>query len=282
MIPKAIPEHFLVGWQSRHQTEFKLSAKKQRSDTMTSIRSLRQTSSLREVFSLQNCLIYMWFLLMDIRITSFSSQYQIWMRWVSDDDSDVISQYTDILNIVNLCGIITGPLLGFLLVDLPRRIVLKRRDDVFLASFISTTFGMYVVTLAACALSFLASIRQPIEIHWLTIFCDFVVRAMLYVVRNVMLIILNKDEYFGRVMGVANAVAIVTGFLMPPFTDLVLGPFGGNFTIFELIFGAINVTQLLVPVYFTFQIKSYYQRNYQWESAFERMPSRKDTLDLKK
>jgi len=159
-----------------------------------------------------------------------------------------------------LSGLVTGPILGFLLVDLSRRVMMKRYNDPFYASFFATNIAMFVVTAASCGLSFLAAIKEPIEIHWLTIFCDFIVRAMLYVVRNVMLIILNRDDFFGRVMGVANAVAIVTGFLMPSFLELVKGPFGGDYAIFELIFGGINVAMLAIPVFFFFQVRSYKER----------------------
>merc|ERR1712071_701465 len=102
------------------------------------------------------------------------------MRWVTDNNEDQISQYTDILNIVNLSGLVTGPILGFLLVDPSRRVMMKRYNDPFYASFFATNIAMFVVTAASCGLSFLAAIKEPIEIHWLTIFCDFIVRAMLY------------------------------------------------------------------------------------------------------
>ena len=75
-------------------------------------------------------------------------------------------------------------------------------------------------------------------------------RALLYVVRNVLLIILNRDKVFGRVMGVANGVAVVTGFLMSPFLRLVQDSFDGNFVPFELIFLGVGCVVLLVPGHF--------------------------------
>lgn len=268
MIPKNVPDHYEIGWKSRKQTEFKLNQKRERSNTIESIKSgaksMKSINALKMIFSVPNCLIYVWFLFMDIRLTSFSSQYQTWLRWVvvgvdgniTAEAENTISQWTDTLNIVNLSGVVTGPLLGLLLVDLPRRLVLKRRNDVKFATLTATTFSMIIVTLCSIGLSFLACVQSPIEIHWLTIIFDFIIRAMLYVVRNMMLIILNPDEFFGRVMGIANAVAIVTGFLMPPFSELIRGPFGGNFVIFEVIFGVIMTVLLAVPGYFVWYLKS--------------------------
>ena len=98
-------------------------------------------------------------------------------------------------------------------------------------------------------------------IHVLTILCDFFIRALLYVVRNVLLIILNRDKVFGRVMSVANGVAIATGFLMSPFTKLIQGSLNNNFVPFELTFLGIGVVMLIVPIHFVRRCFEYYREN---------------------
>lgn len=213
------------------------------------------TSIFWEIFSLDNSLIYIWFLFMDIRITAFTSQFQVWIMWVSEvypeeDRDNLVSFYTDMTNIINLCGIILGPLLGFLCVDLIKRILNKKYGNTQFSAMCACTFGMFLITCAAILLSGLACIRNPVEIHPLTILCDFFIRALLYVVRNVLLIILNRDKVFGRVMGVANGVAVVTGFLMSPFLRLIQDSFDGNFVPFELIFLGVGCVVLLVPGHF--------------------------------
>ena len=75
---------------------------------------MKSINALKMIFSVPNCMIYVWFLFMDIRLTSFSSQYQTWLRWVTvgvdgnitAEAEETISQWTDTLNIVNLFNIL--------------------------------------------------------------------------------------------------------------------------------------------------------------------------------
>ena len=240
-----------VGWKTRHdRVEKKDSRAGEAQDAQDPDQNQNSELSkfLKSFFSLNMILMLLWYICCDIRLQTFTAEYQSWLRWATNDDYDKITFYTDAQIYLTLTGIPLA-LCNGILVDKTCKFVQEkfnynREPAMALTCYIWMSFCCIFGLLASFILSFKSTGWQT----FVLLMCYLGITMSLYSTRNLYILCMIDKSIFGKVMGFSNAFGLVSAFVAPALTGVVNDQFGGDFRPLEYILLGVNVLGLTFPI----------------------------------
>ena len=206
-------------------------------------------STLYKLFRPELISCYLWFWLLDIRSQTLNGELEPWLRWISDNDPEQVSYYTDAFNWAVMTGTITGPIVGFLADWTIKFVEVKFGISHKKSSKITTSWFMIFIALLYTIISLLMAVKTTGAITWVIFILYILVRNILYGCRGTYVMVNTDKSIVGRCLSFLSFLQLCNVAVPRFFTWVVNTPtFDGNYGYVNLLVAGLTFFGGLVMV----------------------------------
>ncbi|XP_044047173.1 solute carrier family 43 member 3a isoform X2 [Siniperca chuatsi] len=207
-----------------------------------------------KVASFRSCVLswfFLWHLLwlsvMQLRHYLFIGTLNPMLNRLANNDSNLVSQYTNAFAMTQLCGVLCAPWNG-LIMDRHKGKPLAPGETEQEADLRSSCLSLFLTSLQCLLFSVCASFPL-LPLQYLTFGLQVLNRSFLYGGNAAFISIAFPACHFGKLYGLAMSVSAVVSLLQYPCFTLVKGPLGGDPFFVDIALTLLTLLVFIHPVY---------------------------------
>ncbi|XP_064623427.1 equilibrative nucleobase transporter 1-like [Lineus longissimus] len=186
----------------------------------------------------------MWHAFIQLRFFVYIGSLNVWLQIVTQDDLTMVSALTNVFSIALMCGILAGPLEGFILMMETRR--LKRDNMTYFDRIQPAAVPQMLCTIFCLILSILVLVPM-VELLYVQFIMLTICRAFLYGLNCAYLVLAFPPEHFGKLFGILMTFNGVLGALQYPLFIWSSGPPRDPTTV-NILMLVLTVITFLQPI----------------------------------
>ena len=202
----------------------------------------------KELIKIPNLCLIIWWFLVELKITFYVSEFQPWLRFKVDDDSEDVSHYSEVYNYMLLVGIAIEPICGFF-IDLFNKFYEKVLKLNSTKTAILMSQGLFIWgSCAICLQSFLQATKFYIWTVNLTSALNTLTEATRWTGKFIYTFAVVDERFTATILAVQGIFAVLTKLLVPLFGQLATEVFDGDWSELCWILGYIEIGSLIFPL----------------------------------
>ncbi|KAM3623136.1 uncharacterized protein V6R79_007476 [Siganus canaliculatus] len=213
-----------------------------------------ETQGSEEAQSFRSCVLswfflwhVVWLSIMQLRHYLFIGTLNPRLIWLANDDTALVSQYTNAFAITQLFGVLCAPWNG-LIMDRHKGKPLAVGETEREADLRSSFLSLFLTTVQCLLFSVCASVPF-LPLQYLTFALQVINRSFLYGGNAAFISIAFPACHFGKLYGLVMSIGAVVSLLQYPLFSLIKGPLGGDPLIVDIALTLLTLLVFIHPVY---------------------------------